>query len=90
VATVVPWQTRLMPPASMSNSAHSSRKPSTIAAAGFCGVEARLNSRTACDVEWYAKKSVNVPPTSTPINQSVLIFILGGLLYKLYIKPCEL
>jgi hypothetical protein len=44
-------------------------KPSMIAAAGLLGVDGVLNKRTIFFRELYAKKSVKVPPTSTPISQ---------------------
>jgi hypothetical protein len=54
---------------SIAKSLHNSPKPSAIAAAGLSGVEGVLNNQTTSLRASQAKKSVNVPPTSTPISQ---------------------
>jgi hypothetical protein len=77
IATVVPWQIRSMASGSMEASAHSSCMPRTMADAGFSGVDGRLWTRTVPLAPSSAKKSVNVPPTSTPMSHTLLISLVS-------------
>src|SRR4029077_613034 len=71
VATVVPCESRVIAARSMSWAAPSSRKPAMTACAGFAGVDATLYRTMRSSASSNAKKSVKVPPTSTPIIQAI-------------------
>ena len=72
VATVVPCVTDTMSSAESPYWASMAPRPSTTAREGSSGVEGALNSRASPLCSSTMRKSVNVPPTSTPIRYATL------------------